>query len=62
MRENIWCVVDYEDKFVILRTAIRIGDDIGGEEDYIVPMTDFYASQRAWECFNEFQTGPCPYM
>lgn len=64
--QEFWCVVDFEDNFIIvrkgkmypLRPGRLAGDTIA--DDYIVPMK-YELGKRAWEQYNDFQFTECPY-
>jgi len=60
---NCWCVVDYEDNFIIVRIAKQHPNgETCCEEEHIVPTTGFDASYAAWDAFHDdWKFGPCPY-
>ena len=62
MPRACWVVVDYEDKFVLLRFAKQFPDGrISGEDgDYIIPMSGFDQSREVWAKYNEWQFDECP--
>jgi hypothetical protein len=55
-----WCVIDYDAKSIIVCVGKAYEREYSGE-NHIVPTTGFKASKAAWEAFNEWQFGPCPY-
>ena len=61
MPRACWMVVDYEERFIILRVGKEY-EDGHCTDDHIVPTTGFDASYAAWDAFHEdWQYGPCPF-
>lgn len=61
MRKKCWTVVDYENSWIIVRCGIKINGQYS-TDDFIVPVKGQNAAYEAWENFNEWQYGKCPYV
>lgn len=61
---SCWCVVDYNDGYIIVREGISIAGKVSTIEnnDWIVGTKDFDTAKYLWEQFNEWQYTQCPYI
>lgn len=62
---DYWCIPDYEDKFVLLRSGKIYGEldefpRFSEPDEIIVDTKNFEESKSLWEAFNDFQFSETP--
>ena len=56
-----WCVVDFDEKFIIVLVGKMWPNGETSTDNHIIPTTGFEASRKMWQAFNDWQFTACPY-